>query len=230
MDNFYLGNSCKDTDETSSCFHTLTPEEIEFVNNNKQEIKFLKGEIIVKQGTKAASIMFLSEGLVKLGIQNSDKNLIISIKPGNHFIGLETLSGVDYMPYTVTALTNSKICYLDIPLVRRLMNQNQAFSNEILRVLNLNTIIVYNRMFSLTQKQLHGRLADILLCLSTKIFKSETFDLPLSRKDLASLTGMAPESVIRIMKDFKTDKLIFTSGKTIQILNEPMLQKISSVG
>ena len=93
-----------------------------------------------------------------------------------------------------------------------------------------NSLLVYDRFFSLTQKQLHGRFADILLCLSDRVFKSKKFDLPLSRKDLASLTGMAPESVIRIIKDFKTDKIIMTKGKRIEILNEALLQKISDVG
>lgn len=230
MADIYFGNSCKETDETSSCFTTLTENEAKFVNEHKTEIKFSKGETIVKQGTKANSLMFLSEGLVKIGLQNSEKNLIISIKPYNHFIGLENVFGVDYIPYTATALENSKVCFLDLALVRGIMNQNPAFANEIIRVININAVVVYNRMFSLTQKQLHGRLADILLCLSNKIFKSESFDLPLSRRDLAALTGMAPESVIRIMKDFKTDKLISTNGKSINILNEPMLQKISAVG
>ena len=65
---------------------------------------------------------------------------------------------------------------------------------------------------------------------SGKIFKATKFDLPLSRRDLAALTGMAPESVIRIIKDFKNDKLIATQGKSIEILNMPMLKKISAVG
>lgn len=225
-----LVNNCKETDETSNCFLTLNPEEVDFVNKHKIDIKFAKGETIAKQGTKANSLMFLSEGLAKIVIQNSDKSLILSIKPNNHFIGIENIIGVENLPYSAIALENTKVCFLDLALVKSLMNRNQAFNNELFRVMNMNAIVIYNRMFSLTQKQLHGRLADILLCLSSKIFKSDNFDLPLSRKDLAALTGMAPESVIRIMKDFKTDKLIKTSGKNIQILNEQMLLKISAVG
>jgi CRP/FNR family transcriptional regulator len=143
---------------------------------------------------------------------------------------LETLYGAELNPYSVTALENSNIHYIETELFREICNENSNFYNEIVRVVNSNSITIYNRMFSLTQKQLHGRLADILLCLSTRIFKRDSFDLPLSRRDLAALTGMAPESVIRILKEFKTDKIIETKGKYIEILNSKLLKKISDVG
>jgi CRP/FNR family transcriptional regulator len=78
--------------------------------------------------------------------------------------------------------------------------------------------------------RLHGRLADILLCLSRKIFKSETFDLPLTRSDLSDLTSMSTESVIRIMKDLKDDRIIDIDNKSITLLDLPRLESISEKG
>lgn len=223
-------NHCKDVDETTSCFNTLTPEQTAYVEANKNEVIYYKGETILKQGTFSNSIMYLKEGLVKLSVQNRDKYIIITLKKANHFIGFETYRNNINSPYTVTALEDSKVCLISKDIIGNIINQNSVFANEIFKVINANTIITYDRLFSLTQKQLHGRLADILLCLSNKIYKNDTFDLPLSRKDLAALTSMAPESVIRILKDFKLDGLIKTSSKTIQILNKEMLMKISAVG
>ena len=225
-----IGNHCEEVDETSSCFNTLTDEELNHINRNKTEIKYSKGETIIKQGTKATNILYLKQGLVKLSMNTGDNNLIINIKPKNHFIGTENLYGVEFHPYSVTALQDCEVCFLDIDDVQYLIKQNNIFASDIYRVINANVVLTYDRLFSLTQKQLHGRFADILLCLSLKIFKNTKFDLPLSRRDLAALTGMAPESVIRIIKDFKNDKLIATQGKNIEILNMPMLKKISAVG
>lgn len=73
-------------------------------------------------------------------------------------------------------------------------------------------------------------MADILMCLSERIFKSLEYDLPLSRNDLAELTGMSTESVIRLMKEFKDDKLIEVSGKSIKILDMDRIRKIGSTG
>ncbi len=69
-----------------------------------------------------------------------------------------------------------------------------------------------------------------MLCLANRVFKSDKFCLPLSRSDLADLTGLSIESVLRIMKDFKNEGLIETKGKNIKILNEEQLDKISRFG
>jgi len=221
---------CEEGNDTGNCFKVLTDDERSLLNNNLTEIKFNKGETIVKQGTKATDILYLKKGLVKIGINNGENNLIICVKIKNHFVGTENIYGYDYHPYTVTALEDSVICFIDISAIRQLLKQNNTFNSEMYKVISNNSLITYERFFSLTQKQLHGRFADILLCLSKKVFKAQKFDLPLSRKDLAALTGMAPESVIRIIKDFKTDKIIATKGKRIEILNQPLLEKISTVG
>lgn len=223
-------NHCEEIDETASCFNSLSEEEIALIDRNKTDIKYHKGETILKQGTRATSILYLKEGLVKLSMNTGENNLILNIKPMNHFLATENLYGVEFHPYSVTALQDSVVCFLDIEDVKHVMKLNHVFASDIYRVINANVVLTYDRLFSLTQKQLHGRFADILLCLSTKIFKATKFDLPLSRRDLAALTGMAPESVIRIIKDFKNDKLIATQGKSIEILNMPMLKKISAVG
>ena len=223
-------NHCEDADETGNCFKILSEQEMNLLQNNRTEIHFNKGETIIKQGTKSSDILYLKEGLVKVGVNNGDNNLILCIKTKNHFIGTENIYGYEYHAYTVTALEDSVICFIDTSAIRQLIKQNNNFNAELYKVITSNTLMTFNRFFSLTQKQLHGRFADILLCLSNKIYKSKKFDLPLSRKDLAALTGMAPESVIRIIKDFKTDKIISTKGKRIEILNEPLLEKISNVG
>ena len=223
-------NHCEDADETGNCFKILSEQEMNLLQNNRTEIHFSKGETIIKQGTKSSDILYLKSGLVKVGVNNGDNNLILCIKTKNHFIGTENIYGYEYHAYTVTALEDSVICFIDTSAIRQLIKQNNSFNSELYKVITSNTLMTFNRFFSLTQKQLHGRFADILLCLSRKIYKSKKFDLPLSRKDLAALTGMAPESVIRIIKDYKTDKIISTKGKKIEILNEPLLEKISNVG
>jgi len=98
------------------------------------------------------------------------------------------------------------------------------------RGLNESTAQIYGRFYTLTKKQLHGRLADILLCLANRIFKSNSFDLPLSRADLGDLTGMSTESVIRMKKEFKDDGLIGISCKRIDLLDINRLERLSEFG
>jgi CRP/FNR family transcriptional regulator len=119
---------------------------------------------------------------------------------------------------------------IDIGVFKQLLKQNSAFAFHIINLLNENTSQIYGRFFSLTQKQLHGRLADILLCLANRIFKNKSFDLPLSRADMGDLTGMSTESVIRMMKEFKDDGLIEMDCKKVELLDIARLERISEFG
>ena len=110
------------------------------------------------------------------------------------------------------------------------MKQTPEFSYGSINILNESTAQIYGRFFTLTQKQLNGRMADILLCMATRIFKSKTFELPLSRADLGDLTGMSTESVIRMMKEFKDDGLIDMQCKNVVLLDVARLERISNFG
>ncbi len=93
-----------------------------------------------------------------------------------------------------------------------------------------NAAQVYGRFYCLTRKQSNGLVADLMLCLSNRVFRSNKFCLPITRNDLADLTGLSIESVMRIMKEFKEDGLIDTKGKNIEILSQESLEKISMFG
>jgi CRP/FNR family transcriptional regulator, polysaccharide utilization system transcription regulator len=54
--------------------------------------------------------------------------------------------------------------------------------------------------------------------------------IPLARKELAELSGMSSETVIRILKKFNDDNLITISGKGLVIVDYPRLKRISETG
>ena len=85
-------------------------------------------------------------------------------------------------------------------------------------------------MFSLTQKQMHGRIADVLLYLSKEVFNSSDFELSLSRQDIGELSGMTKDSAIRILKEFENEHIIRLEGKKVSISNNLVLEEISMKG
>jgi len=214
-----------------SCFDLLTLDEKELVDSKSVLVNYKKGEMICKQGSFATHIMYLEKGLVKIYLEGNPKDLILTITPQKNLMGLQALyEGNNTFLYSISTYTESAVRLIDIQIIKQLLKLNAQFAYRILNILNESTSQSYGRFFSLTQKQLHGRLADILLCLSRKIFKSEAFDLPLSRSDLSDLTSMSTESVIRIMKDFKDDGIIDINNKSITLLDVARLERISEKG
>ena len=53
--------------------------------------------------------------------------------------------------------------------------------------------------------------------------------ISLTREELANIVGTATESVIRLLSEFKSDKIIELSGRKIKILDKRVLDKISNV-
>jgi len=231
MQNTGYTNTCTVYNSKLSCFEELTKAQLELVDKNKVIISYNKGETICKQGSFASHIIFLREGLAKVYLEGKQKNLILKISPAGNLIGLPSIyEGNNTFLYSAATYTESTVELIDINVFKQMIRENAKFAYKVINILNENTVQIYGRFYCLTNKQLHGRLADILLCLAQRIFNTMTFDLPLSRNDLAELTGMSTESVIRVMKEFKDDGMIETSGKTIKIVNYDMMNKISEFG
>jgi CRP/FNR family transcriptional regulator len=224
-------SSCSTFDYTHSWYELLSDEEKLLIDSNSVSLNFKKGETVCKLGAFASHIYFLEEGLVKVYLEERNSILILMLTTKNHLLGLSSIyEGNNKVPYSISTYTDCRIRMIDMEVFRQLLKQNPDFSYYVISLLNENTAQIYGRFFSLTQKQLHGRLADILLCLSNRIFKTRAFDLPLSRADMGDLTGMSTESVIRMMKEFKDDGLIDMSCKKIEILDVGRLEKISEFG
>ncbi len=209
----------------------LTSEEKVLLDSSSVLVNYKKGEMICKQGSFASHIMYLEKGLVKIYIEGNPKDLILTITPQENLMGLQAIyEGNNTFLYSISTYTDATVRLIDIQIFKQLLKQNSLFAFRVISIVNENTAQSYIRFFSLTQKQLHGRLADILLCLSRKIFNSESFELPISRSDLSDLTSMSTESVIRIMKDFKDDGIIDINNKSITLLDLQRLDSISAKG
>jgi len=225
-----LSTQCMDSFCESVAFHTLNPKEIELLNTHRVELKFNKGEVICKQGSFATHLLFVQKGLTKSYLEEGKRTQILCINPIGSFLQIPSMSEENVFHYSVAALERVEACFFDMQIVKQVVHDNANFAWQLMKLGHETQILTYDRFFSLTQKQLHGRMADILLCLANRIYGSFDFILDFSRKDLADLTAMSNESAIRILKDFKDDKIIETDGKGIKITNLEMLRKISLVG
>ena len=225
-----LTTRCIDCFCESVAFQSLSATEIDLLNAHRVELKFNKGEVICKQGSFATHLLFVQKGLTKSYLEEDSRTQIICVNPPGCFLEVPSLTVDNVFHYTVTALEDVEVCFFDLQIIKQVAVQNALFSWHLMKISHESQVLTFDRFFSLTQKQLHGRMADILLCLANRIYGSYEFVLAFSRKDLADLTAMSNESAIRILKDFKDDNIIETDGKGIKIINLEMLKKISRFG
>ncbi|HPT13983.1 MAG TPA: Crp/Fnr family transcriptional regulator [Bacteroidales bacterium] len=217
--------------ERSDIFSCLNQDELGVIGDNRSEVHFKAGELIFKQGTPAAHLLCLTKGMVKLYIEGYDnKNLIIGIvKPIEYILGPGIYVDSKHH-YSAVAMEDSIACLVDANVFKTLIHTNPSFADEFIRKVSQLSIYNFEQFISLTQKQMPGRIADVILYLSERIYGSLSFTTTLSRQDIADMSGMSKESAIRILKEFKDEKIIAVEGNTFEILNLESLHKISQTG
>lgn len=224
-------NNCIDCNRRISLFDKLKPIELELLNKDRFEVIFKAGEMVFKQGAVSEHFISLTSGYAKIYLEGIDgKNQILSIAKPWQLIGSPGLHIDSRLYFSVKALTEISACFINIHSFKTVMQKNEEFAIEYLTYLNKKHVSLFDMLLSLTQKQMHGRIADGLLYMSKEVFGDIISTNLISRQDIADLTAMSKDSAIRILKEFEKDGYINSSGDQIEILSIEALEKISLKG
>lgn len=217
-------------------FRNLWPNEIDTSGsgnlcNNKNTTKYPKGTNIVIQGEEIKSMIYLKSGLVKLYRHHPDEqDQIIRIARPEHCIGLLSVFSEERYNYSVAAIENSEICFLDLEAIKQLVRTDGSFALSILSRISRTSDEIINVNLEIGKKNLRGRIAYILLYFSKDVYGSASFEIPVSRKEIAELIDMTVENVIRIISEFGKDKILKVKRSHIEILDADKLRKICDLG
>ncbi len=222
---------CKDCMHKAPYFKILSEKELTLINKDRYSVRYKAGETILKQGTSATHVLSLIDGIVKLYIEGiGEKNLLLTLQKPWSLLGGPGIHTDRKIHYTISALTDTSICFINIENFNAVMEMNCLFTIQLIEARSIKSLNMFHKIISLTQKQMHGRMADGILYLSRDFFKSESFDPLLSRQDLADLTAMSKDSAIRILKDFERDGVISLKGNKLSIINMDQLVYFSQHG
>ena len=212
-------------------FRHLSESELKLIDENRYEAAFKPGEILVKQGTPASNALFLASGIAKKYIEGiNGRNFISGILiPGSPLMGPGAYTGARYT-CSVSALTQVKACFVSFDVFRKLVMENNLFAESLIGDLTLQLGKAGQRMVSLTQKKMAGRLAELLLYFADEIFGSDEFGMVLSRQEIGDMTNMVKESVVRILNSMEKERLIGISSSRITILDREKLLFLSENG
>ena len=227
----YGGRHCLTCPYRSPMFNLLSEEELRLVYNNKMTVNFRKGEMIRKQGTFMSHVISVNSGLAKLYLEGvGQRNAILRIVRPTNFIGGPGMYIDQIHHFSVTALMDTTVCFIDIQVFKQIISQNEKFANEFMKDFSMNTLSIYNRLISLTQKQMMGRLADSLLYLFDDVFDSSTITSSISKQDLADLSAMSKDSAVKVLRQFEHEGVIKSDDHQIELLDREALIRISKTG
>jgi len=95
------------------------------------------------------------------------------------------------------------------------------FSLKLLELTAKNWDDASRLITDMAQKTTKQRLAEMLLWLKETfgLDDNDCIDIKLTREEIANMVGTATESLIRLLGDFKKNKLISLEGKKIKLLD-----------
>ena len=227
---FQMSNDCKNCPFKTKATSMLSDCSLEQLTTNHLELKLKKGDAIIKQGTYSTNVIFLRTGLAKIHLTGPYNEQIVKLVNAPSYLGLPTTFGSKINQYSVTAVSEVEVCFIDLEVFQNILDENKEFTHEIILEFCKNELESFRRCANRTQKLIRGNMADALLEFSDNIFKSDTFLLPLSQAEFANLVDTSRESISRILTEFDKDGIIKVNGKQIEILNKKSLKLISQNG
>lgn len=209
----------------------LNEEDIRQIKSHSNVVNYLKNDVIFKQNTRTSHVMYILSGLIKIYRESrNNKTKIIKLGIPGEFLGLNSIFGEETFSYSAAALEKSMVYIIDRDVFEKIILNNGQYSHELLKTITSEDLEIFKRLISQSQKQLPGRIADIIIYFSEKIYDSHNFSFPLTRTELAELAGTTKESLIRTLTEFKNDKIIELEGKKVNIKSYDIVKTLSRLG
>lgn len=208
----------------------LTIAECNRLTANKEILNFKAGTQIFKEGTEPKGIYRVLSGKVKkYTATNFGTDHIFYICGENEYLGYHAILSEEEYPDSATALLDCEVVFIPKNDFLNVVSKSHLLSQRLLKNLSHEFGVFLNATKILARYTVRERTAINLLILQRKFSTKESFvEIEMNRDDLASMVGTAKESLVRMLKDFKEEKLISTKGRIIFIEDLEGLIKASN--
>jgi len=209
----------------------MPEEDFELIRRTSVQLRFEKGEIILKQGAGSHQLVFLHKGIVKFNYQyETGKNYIMTIVSGPKLLGGANLFFKETNIFSLVAMENCEICLIDSKAFRSIALKHADFVRALCeRTTEMFQSSIFN-FISMAHKQINGRIADILIYLWEQVYHDRIFEFVITRKEVAEFAACSHENVITTLSRFNKEGIISLEGKKIIIRDMDKLQNISKTG
>ncbi len=215
--------------QNKSWYSYLSPEQHELIMKHSSLVYFRKDETILKQGFMASHILYLEEGMAKLSVEDNGRSTVLKIVAPGSFIGLMCSFVKRTFDFSAGAIQPSAVRLIDWSVFEEMIRENGNLAVALLYKMSVDTSKIVHDLVHLSYKNVDGAVCTVLSQLAG-IFESPSFQIPLSRVELANIVGYSKESVINCLSSLQKANIISLSGKNIIIHDMSRLELIARNG
>ena len=159
-------------------------------------------------------------------MDSDGKELITSLNKADDFLGFTSfLNNVPYQE-SATALEAVELAGISKDNLKEILGENNNISLELMELLSQNISNIKAQLLQMAYSSVRRKTAQTLLQFADIMNTNKDEPIKISRNDLASVAGIATETLIRTMSSFKKQGLIEIEGRNIKILDLEKLQQI----
>ena len=185
-----------------------------------------KKQELYAEGDEPTRLYFVQAGRVKTVRRNpGGKELITGVYGPSEFLGYLPL--LEHRPHADTAVVveDATVRYIPKEDFTQLLHRHPAVGQQLAKLLAGRVNEREQQLLGMAYGSLRRRVADALLRLHEQAGGTPAAVIQLSREDLAAVIGIASESLIRTLTEFRQDGLIEQTAAGIQLLQPEKLRR-----
>jgi len=194
---------------------------LEAIINRRRPLQ--RGDYLYRPGDRMEALYAVRSGSVKTSTLADDgQEQVTGFHLPGELLGLDAISdGVH--PCSARALETTAVCEIPFDRLEELSSQVQGLQRQLFRIMSREIQSDEHLMTLLGKKSSEARLSAFLLSLSNRFgargFSRQTFNLTMSRNDIANYLGLAVETVSRLFTRFQAAGLLEVDRKLVNILD-----------
>tara|TARA_R110002095_G_scaffold148484_4_gene128417 strand:+ start:1782 stop:2498 length:717 start_codon:yes stop_codon:yes gene_type:complete len=202
-----------------------------FTNIVSTNRTFHTGEVLFKQGVKAANLYVVKTGAFKTQIINQFGDAHVSgFYLAGDIIGLESMAGGVTLNSSI-AIEDSLACKISYRPLALLRKEFPSLSDLAVKIYSQALATTQDTQNCLSIHSASSRLAQFLILFNQRTnqhsYQHTDLHLNMSRQDMASHLGIAVETVSRSFSKLIESGCITKTGRLIQIVDRAGLEKIA---
>ncbi|GGZ87158.1 response regulator [Algibacter mikhailovii] len=199
-----------------------------FFDDNGKEFTFKNDTIIYREEDHSNYIYLISKGAVKCHrIDHQGKELVTALYKEDDLFGYTSFTQTIPHKETATAIADASLLGISIIDFTAMLNKNHKVVLALVDLLTEDLSVVKEQLIRMAYGSVNQKTAATILKFAQKINRKPEDPIKISRNDLASVAGIAPETLIRALTEFKKQGIIVAEGRNIKVIDIQKLEHIS---
>lgn len=213
-------------------FAGLTHAQIDDLLKEARAIRHPKDSKVFEQGGEAHSLFLLLHGHVRAEKTTPDgKQIVIRYISGGEIFGVAEAIGLKQYPATAVAAVDCLSLVWPSTAWLGLVARYPALAVNALQTVGSRLQEAHTRMIEMTTQEVERRVANALLRLANqsgkKVESGVEIDFPISRQDIAEMTGTTLHTVSRILSAWEQRGVVESARQRITVREPHELFKIA---